>query len=120
MYIYVYILYTYSTIYISTCAQSNIYVKIACNYKRLETIQCQFKRKWLHKLCLICLGNTMQLKKEGKSSHEIIIMKTYPGHTDKVQNSLRKWENENIYLYLLYLHKEALLNTQETHKSGSL
>ena len=47
-------------------------------------------------------------------------MKTSPGHTDKVQNSLRKWENENIYLYLLYLHKEALLNIQETNKSGSL
>lgn len=62
----------------------------------------------------------MQLKKEGKSYHEIIIMKTSPGYTDKVQNSLRKWENENIYLYLLYLHKEALLNTQETNKGGSL
>lgn len=25
-------------------------------------------------------------------------MKTSPGHNIKIQNSLRKWENENIYV----------------------
>lgn len=39
----------------------------------------------------------MQLKKKGKSYYETMIMKTSPGHIVKVQNSVRKWENKNIY-----------------------
>ena len=57
--------------------------------------KCQFVRKWLHKLCYL---PGKQLKKEGKCYYEIIIMETSPGHNVKVQNSLRKWENDNIYM----------------------
>lgn len=44
----------------------------------------------------------VEKRKEGKRCYEIMIMKIPPGHSVKIQNSVRKWENENIYLYLLY------------------
>lgn len=78
-----------------------------------------------HDVKSVCNGGILGEKQKRKTeqfmilltcrnkNYEKMIMKTSPGHIVKVQKTVRKWENNNTDLCLLYLHKEALMNTRE-------